>query len=414
MQAKLAELETLLEGFVERELGGALVIGCTDVEALYVGKLLMGLDERSEADLFLSFVAPAPTAAQFVSAVVDNFAAQQGALDEAMRAEGKVPPPLPARVLDTEAPPLLRMRGLIEHALTLLPPGDHRLVWSLLPIEVADRAGVTALGTALIEGPHADALRLVLRDDRDAPGAYRVAEAWPDERVLAYPLEMTSDDLAAAAADAAQDPKRPTDERMSALLQLAFLDLGHKRLDAAEAKFSGLARYHEATGERPLQALSTSGVGDVQRARGDLPAARKSYEAALLQVADTQALPVTLQICVSLADTCLALKQYADAEGYYQLADRVASKLLNAYTKADVRESLGVCRLAQRAPRDALQIWNEVAALCRDIDYPKRLASVLGRLAELHGGALPDRKLQDACLKEQDEVRARLAAEGHP
>lgn len=412
MQRKLADLEKLIEAFVQRDLSGALVLGCSDVETLYLSQLLSSLDERAGADLYLTFDAPVPTVATFVTAVADSLALRQDALDAGMRAvQRPLPAPLPPLTRDISADPIARMHALVDHALSLLPPGDHHLVWSLVPATISDKRGFGALAEAMLQRNHPRPLRIILRDDLTAPHHLKLADAWPDERVLAHAPGMVGGDVEGTTADTARDLSRPTGERMQALLQLAWLDLGHRRLDAAESKFRGLARYYEATGEKPLQALATGGLGDVQRARNELPAARKTYEQGLLLVAGTDALPVTLDLFVATADTCLALAQWTDAEGYYKVADQLASKLHNLYVKSDALESLGVCRLAQRDPRAAAAVWQEVAALCRELDYPKRLASVLGRLADVHEGPLSDHAARDACLKEQADVHARMREE---
>ncbi|MCY1011732.1 hypothetical protein OV079_40510 [Nannocystis pusilla] len=249
-------------------------------------------------------------------------------------------------------------------------------------------------------------MRLVLRDDRARPAHFTSAMTCPDEHVLAYSLDLTPEDAVAAAAAAARDPERPAAARIQALLELAWLDLGHGRLVDAEQKFSGCAEFHARTASPALAALARSGVGDVQRARGDLARARRTYETALLEAAATPAFPVTLQIVVALADTCLALAQPIDAEGYYQLADTLAAKLLRPHTRADVQESLGVCHRARGAAARAVRVWNDAAELCRAIDYPQRLHSILGHLAAHHRPI--DRARHRACLEEQATITTRL------
>lgn len=406
MRTILAELETMLAAFVERDLPGTFIVGCSDVEALHVAQVLTRLDERSESDVFLSFTESASTAADFVDSVVRNLALQQAGLAEQLGPNAMLPD-LPPLARATSAPPSARIKALIRHVLGLLPSGDHRLVLSLLPIELPPDFS-TELVEPLLRAEHDPRVRLVLRDDRAKPASLALARSWPDEHVLAYSFDLSAGDAVAATAAATHDQERPPAARIQALMELAYLDLGHRRLADAEQKFRGSAKFYALTQDAPLEALALAGVAEVERARADLIAARRTYETALLTVAVTQAFPVTLQITIALADTWVALETFADAEGYYRLADALADKLLRPHTRADVQESIGVCRKAQRADLEAAQLWTTAAELCRAIDYPKRLHSLLGRLAAHHDSLSRDRARRRACLEEQAAVHARL------
>ncbi|MCY0986402.1 hypothetical protein OV203_04630 [Nannocystis sp. ILAH1] len=404
MQAVLTELESLLAGLVERDLPGVLVVACDDVETLYVAQVLARLDERSDSDLFLTFTDAAPSTSALVDALADNLAVQQANLAEQL-GPGAALPDLPALARDPAAAPATRLRALVDHILALLPPGDHRLVIALLPSRLPADFRLE-LAEPLLRASQHPRVRLVLRDDRARPAHFTAAKTCLDEHVLAYSLDLTPEDAVAAAAAAVRDPERPAAARIQALMELAWLDLGHGRLADAEQKFCGCAEFHARTGSPALAALARAGLGDVQRARGDFVQARRSYETALLEAAATPAFPVTLQLAVALADTCLALAQHLDAEGYYQLSDTLAAKLLRPHTRADVQESLGVCHGARGAGTQAVRVWNDAAELCRAIDYPQRLHSILGRLASHHQPS--DRARHRACLEEQAAVAARL------
>ncbi|WP_434421745.1 hypothetical protein [Nannocystis pusilla] len=404
MQAVLTELESLLAGLVERDLPGVLVVACSNVETLYVAQVLARLDERSDSDLFLTFTDAAPTAASLVDVLADNLALQQANLAEQLNSSTALPA-LPALARDPAATPATRFRALVDHVLDLLPPGDHRLVVALLPSSLPPDFSVE-LAEPLLRASQHPRVRLVLRDDRARPAHFIAATTCPDDPVLAYSLDLAPEDAVAAAAAAARDPERPAAARIQALMELAWLDLGHGRLADAEQKFSGCAELHARSGSPALAALARAGLGDVQRARGDLVRARRTYETALLEAAATPAAPVTLQIAVALADNCLTLDQHLDAEGYYQLADTLAAKLLRPHARADVQDSLGVCHRARGAGTQAARVWNDAAELCRAIDYPQRLHSILGHLAAHHEPS--DRARHRACLEEQAAVAARL------
>ncbi|MCY1013387.1 hypothetical protein OV079_49250 [Nannocystis pusilla] len=276
------------------------------------------------------------------------------------------------------------MQALIAHILGLLPRGDHRLVWSLILSEMPPDFAAE-LAEPLLCAAHDPRVRIVLRVDHAPTGIFEFAQSWPDEHVLAYRLELPAGDDVASATLTAQNPESPAEARVRALMELAYLDFGHGRLADAEQKFRGCAKFYALAQNGPLEALALAGVADILRARNNLSAARLTYETALLKIAPTQGFPVTLQIAVALADTCMSLQRFADAEGAYRLADALADALLRPHIRADVQESLGACRLAQRDEAGAVQIWTRAAELCRAITYPKRLHSLLARLAVHHG-----------------------------
>ena len=399
MQPALAELEFILGAFVERDLPGVLVVACDDVATLHVAQLLTRLDERSASDVFLSFAGAAPTTAAFVDAVAESIARQHAGLVEQL-GSGAAVPPMPRLA----GAPAMRMRACIEHVLGLLPAGAHRLVWSLIPSGLPPDFSAE-LAEPLLGAARDARVRLVVRADPGASRLLELARAWPDEHVLAYCLELPAGDSVAVATLTAQDPDSPAETRVRALMELAYLDLGHGRLEDAGQKFRGCAEFYALAQDVPLEALALAGVADVSRARGDLAAARLTYETALLKVAPTRAFLVSLQIAVALADTCLSLRRFADAEGAYRLADALAEALLRPHIRADVQESLGVCRLALGDDIEAAQIWTRAAALCRAIDYPTRLHSLEGRLA-----AGPEGARYRTCLKDHDVIQPQEVA----
>ena len=104
--------------------------------------------------------------------------------------------------------------------------------------------------------------------------------------------------------------------------------------------------------------------------------------------------------------------QHSDAEGYYRLADQIATSLANLYAKVDIAESIGACRLALGAPDEAAKIWSDAAEVCREIDYAYRLARILGHLVAIHSEQLPNCHLRRVYGDEKEKVDERLRQEG--
>jgi tetratricopeptide (TPR) repeat protein len=276
------------------------------------------------------------------------------------------------------------MIALLSWLHARMPAGDHRLVIALLPVEISDRNGYGALGEALLRGTFAPGVRLVLRDDVGAPGFAPLAHEWPDARVLAHRVAIDPGDLVDAVAGLARDPQRAPRDRMLALLQLAFLDLGHGRTAVARQKFTAVAGFFGRSGEPGLQAFAMGGAADVTSREGDPDGARVQYDAALVLAAQAGALPVVLNHALALGGLCRARRQFADAEAYYHLASLTAEKTVNPFARADALEQVGALQLAQRRPAEAAASWSTAAVICRDAEYVERLRSVLTALRDLH------------------------------
>lgn len=384
MQQAFQDLADLLEGFVEREQDGVLVLECDDVQVLYAAKQLAGLDERDEADVFVTFCEPVRASVHaWLDDLVRHLETQLAGLDE--RSGAAAWPRLPAAA--RTGAPLARVLTMLEWLHARMPAGDHRLVCAFLPVEVRDPDGYGALGEALVRHQLPPGLRLVLRDDVAAPRFAPLAHGWPDPRVVAHRVAIDPGGLVDAVAGVANDAQRAPRDRMLALLQLAFLDLGHGRAAAARQKFTATAGFFARTGEPALQALAMGGAADLAARSGDPDGARAQYDAALLIAARAGALPVVLNHAIALGVLCRGRRQLADAEAYHSLAAHTAEKAVNPFARADALEQVGALQLAQRRPDEASATWTGAAALCRDTGYTARLASILTALRDLHRGA---------------------------
>jgi tetratricopeptide (TPR) repeat protein len=196
---------------------------------------------------------------------------------------------------------------------------------------------------------------------------------------------------------------------MLALLQLAYLDLGHGRAPAARQKFTAAAEFFARAREPALHSLALGGVADLDARAGDRDGARARYDAALLVAARAGALPVVLQHALALGGLCHADRRLADAEAYYRLAAQTADKSANPLARADALEQVGALQLAQRRPADAADTWALALRLARDTGHHDRRAAVLTRLRDLH---VDEGRLADA--RACDVELAGLRQEAHP
>src|SRR5262245_5262173 len=97
MRRKLQELRQAFDGFVEQRESLLLIVGCNDLETVYVLKLLEGMDDTSPSDLYLSFAEPFTDAPTYVSAILKALRDQMEVAKAALAAREAAPlSPLPA------------------------------------------------------------------------------------------------------------------------------------------------------------------------------------------------------------------------------------------------------------------------------------------------------------------------------
>ncbi|WP_434391126.1 hypothetical protein [Melittangium boletus] len=415
MQRKLQELQETLRDFVNQRDFLILVVSARDDEMAWVLRTLQGLDEEMDADLFLVCHQEAGPVAQYLTAVNADIAARLELANTAREAKGEPRwAPLPARSQDTRLPPHQRLQASMTHFSSLLPAQeDHRLVWCLLPPKLKDRTGYAELVRQLlpIQGyePWMRSLRIIVRDDRAEPLLGPMLLKIRAPGALRYEVDLSTAALIDGLARDAVDESRPVAQRMQALLQLAALDYAHRRFPQALEKYGLLYDYYAEHGAKEMQALCLQGAGDVLRQLGKPLQARERYQQGLALAIQTKVLPVLLNLGMAAGDVSLELKHYPDAEGYFDITDRVAAKALNVHAKADALEKLGIAREGQANTAGALRAWNDTATLCRSVGYPERLRSALERMARLYENA-GMRQERQQCLAELRTLSANQEA----
>lgn len=315
-QQRLHALQQVLRALVEHPEPGALVVGCAEHELFYLVHLLGELDDDSPADRFF-IVADAFTCASDYCALLENAARE---------ALGGAPGHAPG------TPPEHRVQALLQYLLADLPAGDHRLIAALVPHEIHDPAGFSALAEALLAARRSPRLRLIVRDDPSAPRHLETAARSASEHIFAYKFSLPPDLILASVHSAANDPGCPPDERAHALVQLACQDLGHGR--HADA----LARCEIATGMAPspaIQALALAIEADVLRTMGDMNAAIVAGLAALRLAVDSNVSPIVQHAALALGGLMRDLDRGDEAAACFDLAERAAP--LNPEVQARAR-----------------------------------------------------------------------------
>jgi tetratricopeptide (TPR) repeat protein len=416
MLSKLKEVQDALADFVHQNRYQALVIRATDVELIYLLKMVEGLDQREAAHVFGLFPQPvAGGAPAYVTTVLAGLRAQLEPINQLRIAEGNPPwPPLPAECDDPRTRPGRRLRAGIAHAARLIPGGmEHRMAFCLLPQAIGKPAAWAEALTGVLpsEGGGADEeaawprVRLLVRDDAAAPILIPALRRAKNPQVLIYEPDLSPAALMDAMAREVADPGLPEANRMQMLAELAALDYAYGRLTEAVAKYEILYDYYHRNQAQLMEAMVLQGVGDVLRRIGKLPLARERFGQGLTLAITTKGLPLIMSLAFSAGDTSLELQRFKDAEDHLEIARKVASKLFNHPVEADALEKIGDARLAQKLPGEAMAAWRDAANICRKAAYRDRLASVLEKMSKTFASARMSAD-QRACDQELAAVRA--------
>src|SRR5882672_1377052 len=111
MRRLLEELRERIAGFIPQRDAMALVVHCSEADAALVSKIIEGLDEASDSELFWIVVDEFKTADQFAESCVQALAVKHGAVRLAQAQQKLEPwPEFPADVLQPgRLPPLERL-----------------------------------------------------------------------------------------------------------------------------------------------------------------------------------------------------------------------------------------------------------------------------------------------------------------
>jgi len=414
----MEELQAALASFVEQAQHPVMLLTTLDEELPIVLRVLDGLDGESPGDVFFIHTEPVTGAVPYVDGVV-RAVREQLAEVNVERREANLPELAapPAECSSHRVDPFDRLRLLVRHMLSWLSGEEHRLVFALLPEHVADRETQARVAGTLVPfrdlEPWMRDLRLILRDDRQAPfvvdGLRRANVTGP----MLYTTRVTVGEVADAVAADAANVNLPPARRINALLQCAAMDLALGRLEAAAEKYTLLYQYYDQHNVVQMKASALQGIGEVMARVGNLEAARGRYLQALDVASDARSLPHIMQVAAAIGEIDMRLRAFAEADTSFTLGAGAADKLGLVCVRADLLERTGEARAAAGNLRGAAEAWTQSAAVAREFNYDPRLESVLQHLHDLSSGA-GYREVAVRYRDELAEVRARLASQRNP
>jgi tetratricopeptide (TPR) repeat protein len=404
VQKLLESASTRLRGFVAQRDDIALVVTCSDADAIIVQKLLDELEDAATSEMVWivtdDFVEPVA----YANAVVNAFAAKCGAVSLALRDRQAAPwPPVPAAVLDETRDPAERLRDLAAFSRSLLPfPSGMVAVWCFHPGNIRNPAGYTRLmGDVLAHefpDPWCFDLRFLVRA---LPAEVTLPAALKGRpRIDWFTTDFSQDAMARAIDDEADDESLPLERRLQSLFVSANLDYAYQRPEAALEKYEILLRYFAGAQNATMTALVLNGMGEAHARLGNREQAANCYEHALVPASEAPGppIPVLLNLSLNLGNLRLEEGNFAAAEAYYDSAQKFATIQRAAITKVQAMEKLGYCQYSLGNVDAALSSWTAAATVAEQLELHAEEASVR-------------RHLHAHYTRAGDETRARDTAE---
>ncbi len=172
MRRKFEELKQNLSWFLEQRENLVLVLDVTEHEVPYTLKMLDGIEQGRESDVFLAFAHEASDANAYADRVMADVRTQVEAVNGIRQADGLPPwPELPSECRDLRKGPAERIKAVLRYVRARLPEGDHRIVLSLLPVVVGDAAAYARVVGGLLPRQGLESwmvgVRIIARDERE-------------------------------------------------------------------------------------------------------------------------------------------------------------------------------------------------------------------------------------------------------
>ena len=387
MRKLIEKITSDLASFVHQRDNAALIIRSSDADAITILKCLESNDESSSSDLYWILADPFATAEQYASTVSKSFIAKYDALQAAMRMKDmQAWPPLPAALSDERLDPVERLRELTVFGRLLLPASEGFVcVWAFCPTQIADPTSLATLFSALLRHsnpfPWFHHLRFFLREELSGRLS-SIVQREQTSRIAFYSPDLSPAAIDKSLEEEATSPDLPLHERIQAVFLSAQLDFTERRYDEALKKQALVLKYHTKMENAPMVAASLHSVGEIHQRMGHEEQAAYCFETAFAcaSVGEHPQLPLLLNALLSMANLRLGQSRLAEAEIYYDNAEKLATVLRNPYTKLQSIENLGYCQYTQGKYEEAVANWRRGADIACKLEHSELERSMLLRL----------------------------------
>jgi tetratricopeptide (TPR) repeat protein len=389
-----------IRGFLQSRDYAMLAVRCLDEESIAVLKIIEELDESATSEWFWTFQQGFAEPAEYVSAVVKDFATQHSgvAIVQKMRKQPEWPP-IPEAILDDSAAPVSRLRELMTFSRSLLGHEGARAIWVLFPLEIKNPEAYAAFLSQLMEHefpfPWFHHIRMIARD----------APLLTEMRCVDfYTPDLSAEAMDQALEEDASDPQLPLAQRIQALFLSAQRDAAYGKFEEALKKHEVVLKFHSAAGNGAMTALVLNSVGEIHQRDGRPHQAEQCFSAALEPACQGPypPVPVLYNSVVNLAETRLIQGHFEQAEPFYESAEQLATVQRDPRAKLQAIEKMGLCQAMQGKHEEAVASWRRGAELAAKLENPDLQLTMLQRLRELF--AVAGQRI------EQQEVEDQLAA----
>jgi tetratricopeptide (TPR) repeat protein len=409
MQARAEAMSEAMEEFVEQDELMTMVLNVSDDDMLYPIKALEGLDRASQVDVFLSFGHAFQDASSWMDQAASLLAQQveggnelkaqkRRAIAEGTERPNRDPtltvdlepwPEPPPELMDSRRAAWKRLAAMIEYADRLIPAdGEHRVVWGLLPITIADPRGYLDLVARLITEQELPACvarhRFFIRDNRLSPFMVPLLEAQKVMNVLVLDLDFSPERLHDDLVQEVGDPAVPDVQRVLGVLQLAAVDFAYKRDADAHEKYAAVYEYFDGKDQPAVQSLCLAGVGDIAARQDDHQTALARYRQALALVAPIQQPSLMLLPMLGAGRAAYKLGDFAEAEAYLGNAADLAGKGMNYTMRCDALYEKGLAQRQAGKFSDAIESWRAGKTLAATFEYHDGHRKHLEAMIELY------------------------------
>jgi tetratricopeptide (TPR) repeat protein len=355
----LERLRQDLAGFIAGQEHGICVLRAERDYLPWVHTTLQELD-ATMGDVFLPFPHAFESADDYAATIAEACLAV--ARDRDRGAE------LPPSCVDPKRPAVARVAASLQFVRDAVLPRKTcppRLVAILVPLTVASEAAALAFARELLAlepgfPPWFHRLRIFVH----APPGAELGTL--SRYICAQTVDLSLAALQAGVAEEADDPAAPPERRAQALLQVAALDAAQGRHEQAIAGFRDLYSWAAAAPNPVLAALALSGLGDVAYARKDTSEAVAWYERALVPAGDSGAALLLLLVTQTLARLYLELGRHADAETFFDGAQRLAIAVPDGVSHARALLQRGQLEERRGAHEAAARSYLAAARVARD------------------------------------------------
>ncbi|WP_020474802.1 hypothetical protein [Zavarzinella formosa] len=368
MQALLDDFKEKTQAFIGQVEDFSLFVQCPGDETSLALKIIADLDVANEVDRFLAFGSPFTEAGKFVATMRQELAERVRLANIALAETGGRSYPPIAATSSASGGAVGQFIKLIEDAKTLLEfPSGQRLIWTMTPIEIADRIGWERFLKELLDRPRVESwmneVRLIIRVDRELPPELRKV---PRHRVQPFVFGPAQVDEGLKQQSA--DPNVPEPQRMQALLMLLMMDAGNGKAEAVKKNSAILREYYTKSQQPGFLAMAIDAEGTLERMKGRLPEAQKKYEEALTPAAAAASPVILRQVIQHLADVTWDTGQLADSAEYHQLVADLAMAMSDPDGRVDALSKKGEALEKLARPAEAIAPWEEVFTLGHTIE----------------------------------------------